>query len=486
MNSTPPTPHEPAHLPRVLGPWMLAAIVVGTVIGTGVFKKAFAVSQSVPESGPAIGAWVVVGLLTLCGALALSEVAAIFPQAGGNYVFLREAYGRLFGFLWGWVEFWFLRVASCAALSAVFTESLHDVLKLALGTREEVLDFWSRQAVAAGVVAGLGLLAARGMRLGATVQFAVTCVKVGSLIAILLLPLIVIAFVTNPPTRPDPARLQPVWPSEWSVSYLGAFAVAMVAVMWPYNGWSNAAAVAGEVREPQRNIPRGFIGAVLLLIALYCSVNASYYLWIRGSEMAELSDTPVATAVATRALGSFGTLAASAAIMVSVFGAIAGNMLVGPRGIFALSRDGLAPVALSRIHARYETPLVATLLLTGLTVVFIFAVAGYARSGWASNPDKPPFDVITDFVVFGAGALETLAVASIFRFRSTHPPATVKLPYRCPGYPVVPAVFIVCMVAVLVNMFRAQQQRDEALIGLGFIVIGAVVYALVLRRRPTG
>ncbi len=461
---------------------MLAAIVVGTVIGTGVFKKARAVSEAVPESGPAIGAWVIVGLLTLCGALALSEVAALFPQTGGNYVFLREAYGRLFGFLWGWVEFWFLRVASCAALASVFTESLHDVLKLSLGS-EEVLGFWGRQSVAAGMVLGLGLLAARGMRLGATVQVALTSVKVGTLIAVLLLPLIVIGFIADPPTQPDLARLQPVWPSDWSAFNVGAFALAMVAVMWPYNGWSNAATVAGEVREPQRNIPLGFIGAVLLLIVLYSSVNASYYLWIGGAEMAKLTDTPVATAAATRALGSFGTLAASAAIMISVFGAVAGNMLVGPRGIFALSRDGLAPEALSHVHPRYQTPLIATLLLTVLTVVFIFAVAGYARSGWASNPDKPPFDVITDFVVFGAGALETLAVASIFRFRYTHPPAVVKLPFRCPGYPLVPGVFVACMTAVLVNMFLEKQSRDEALIGVGFIVIGAAVYAAVLRPR---
>jgi APA family basic amino acid/polyamine antiporter len=482
MNSTPP--HQLPALPRVLGPWMVVAIVVGTVIGTGVFKKARAVSEAVPESGPAIGSWIVVGLLTLCGALALSEVAALFPQAGGNYVFLREAYGRLFGFMWGWVEFWFLRVASCAALSSVFTESLHDVLKLGLGTNDEVLGFWPRQTVAAAVVVALGLLAARGTRLGAGLQFAVTCVKVGSLIAILLLPLIVIAFIADPPTRPDPARFQPVWPADWSSFSLGAFAVAMVAVMWPYNGWSNAAAIAGEVRDPQRNIPRGFIGAVLLLIVLYCSVNASYYLWLRGSEMAEVKDTPVATVVATRALGSFGTLAASAAIMISVFGALAGNMLVGPRGIFALSRDGLAPEALGRVHARYETPAVATLLLTGVTAAFIFAVAGYTRSGWASDPNKPQFDVITEFVVFGAAVFETLAVASIFRFRVTHPPATVKLAYRCPGYPFVPAVFIVCMVAVLGNMFVEEKQRFEALIGLGFIVIGAALYGAFLRQRP--
>lgn len=470
-------------LPRVLGPWTAAAIVVGTVIGTGVFKKARAVSEFVPESGPAIAAWVVVGLLTLCGTLALSEVAALFPQAGGNYIFLREAYGRAFGFLWGWVEFWFLRVASCAALAAVFTESLHDVLKLGLGTTDEVLAFWPRQAVAAGVVAALGLLAARGTRLGAGVQFVVTTVKVGSLVALMFLPLVVLALAIDAPVRPDPARFRPVWPADWAAFDLGKFALAMVAVMWPYNGWSNAAAIAGDIRDPQRNIPRSFVGGVILLIVVYSAVNTTYYLAVPAAEMKDLKDTPVATEVAYRLLGPVGKLLASAAIMMSVFGALGGNMLVGPRGVFALSKDGMAPAMLAAIHPRYETPFPATIAMTAVTGVFIFAVAGYTRSGWASDPNKPPFDVITDFVVFGAAVFETLAVASIFKFRRTHPPEVVALPYRCPGYPVVPAVFVACMVAVLGNMFAGPESRSEALIGLGFIATGGVVYALFLRGR---
>jgi amino acid transporter len=171
--------------------------------------------------------------------------------------------------------------------------------------------------------------------------------------------------------------------------------------------------------------------------------------------------------------------------MFSVFGALGGNMLVGPRGVYALSRDGLAPAALARIHPRFLTPFAATIAMTAVTAGFIFAVAGYTRAGLAPDPNKPPFDVITDFIVFGAAVFETLAVASIFRFRYTHPPATVKLAYRCPGYPVVPAVFVGCMVAVMVNMIASPEQRTEALIGLGFIAAGGIVYALFLRGgRP--
>jgi APA family basic amino acid/polyamine antiporter len=475
-------------LPRVLGPWLATAIVVGCVIGTGVFKKAKAVSENVPDSGPAIAVWVVVGLLTLCGAMALAEVASLFPRAGGNYVFLREAYGPIFGFLWGWVEFWFLRVASIAALASVFSDSLNDVLKLALKQDLDVLSFWPRQVASAVIVAGLGLLAARGTKLGASVQFGVTVVKVGSIIALMVLPVVVLVFGLDSPVKPDAANFRPVWPADWGAFRVGAFAAAMVAVMWPYNGWSNVSSIAGEVKEPQRNVPIAFVGGLLILIALYSLVNVSYYLTIPGREMATL-ERHVATEASYRLLGSFGLLAASAAIMISVFGAIGGNMLVGPRSLFALGRDGLAPSALGTVHAKYQTPFVATILLTGVSVAFIFVAAAYSRmepppaSGEA--PPKALFDILTDFVVFGAGALETLAVASIFVFRRRHPADVAALPYRCPGYPVVPGIFVLCMIAVLGNMFLEPNQRREALSGLGFIAVGAVVYigTLVGRRN---
>jgi amino acid transporter len=468
-------PDEPADpLPRVLGPWLAGAIVVGTVIGTGVFKKGSAVSAAVPETGPALLAWVAVGLLTLCGAMALAEVAALFPRAGGNYVFLREAYGRPFGFLWGWVEFWFLRCASCAALAVVFAESLADVLRQARGSE---LAFWDRQAVAAGVVTALGLLAARGTRLGAGVQLVVSSVKLGSLVGIAVLPGVVLGLGTAAEVTPSVANLQPVWPERWNWS---AFAVAMVAVLWPYNGWTNVAPIAGEVRDPQRNIPRAFVGGVLTLIVVYTGINLSYYLTLPAAEMARVTGSPVASEVCRRLAGPAGLLAASAAVMLSVFGALGGNMLVGPRGVFALSRGGLAPAVFGRVHSRYRTPLAATLLMTGVTVGFIYAVAAYTEWRPPARGAKAPFDVLTDFVVFGAGVFELLAVGTVYVFRRRYPGVT--LPYRCPGYPVVPAVYLVAMTAVFVNMLASPADRAEAVAGVGFIAVGAGVYAAVYRR----
>jgi amino acid transporter len=443
-----------------------------------VFKKGTAVSKAVPESGLGIAAWVVVGLLTWCGAMALAEVASLFPHAGGNYVFLREAYGRIFGFLWGWVEFWFLRVASCAALASVFVESLNDVLKLATGQDEEVLSFWARQGIASAAVVLLGLLSAHGTRLGAGFQFVITAVKVGSIVALIFLPLVILALALDSPVKPEWSRFRPVWPVDWSGAKFAAFATAMVAVLWPYNGWSNMAAIAGEIRNPQRNIPLAYACGMVLLILLYSLVNVSYYLAVPANEMAVLKDTPLAAEVCRRLVGPVGLLIASAAIMTSVFGAIGGNMLVGPRSLFALSRDGLAPPVLGGIHTHYQTPYAATLLLTLVTVLFIFAVSIYTR---IVPPTKSYFDTVTDFVVFGAGVLETLAVAAIFVFRVRHRAEVAALPFRCPGYPVVPALYVLVMTAVLGNMLRNEDDRDIALIGLGFIAAGAGVYAAMKR-----
>src|SRR5437660_7898502 len=196
-------PSRPGLL-RALGPLMGTAVVVGTVIGSGVFKKPQVVAENVPFFGVAALVWIGIGLLALLGALALAEVAVLFPRAGGNYVFLKEAYGRMAGFLWGWVEFWIIRSASIAALATMFTESLHDILKQALhsGTTADVLAFWPRQVLTALVIAVLAAVNARGTKLGGGLQVFVTFLKVGSLLFIIVPPFAVLAAVAQPEHPP--------------------------------------------------------------------------------------------------------------------------------------------------------------------------------------------------------------------------------------------------------------------------------------------
>jgi amino acid transporter len=482
-------PTQPPGLVRVLGPWMATALVVGTVIGTGVFKKARNVTAEVPEFGPAISVWVVVGLLTLLGALALAEVAVLFPRAGGNYVFLREGYGRWAGFLWGWVEFWIIRSASIGALAVMFTESFHDVLRQALypGEKVEVLSFWVRQLLTVLVIGTLAGINIRGTRLSGGVQLFITLLKVGSILFITVLPFAVLAVVSEPSHPPRVEYLSPVWPAgRPGVTTWAAYGTAMVAVLWAYNGWMNLGPVAEEVKDPQRNIPRSLLLAVLILIGLYVGAQVAYYLVMPREEVAAVpGDTAVATVFCAKLLGPVGVVLASAILMTSAFGALNGNLLVGPRLLFAMGRDRLVPQSFERLHPRYGTPALAIAVMAGWSCLLVLGVATLVKNPLPGLDlsKKDPFDIMTDFVIFGSVTFETLAVASIFLFRWKLPPTPENRPYRCWGYPVVPLVYVLAMGAVLFNMFASPDQRTEALIGMGFIGVGAVVYVAAFRGR---
>lgn len=472
-------PHsEPTGRPellRVLGPWMGIALVVGTVVGSGVFKKAKTVAENVPESGLALLAWVLLGLLVLAGSLALAEIAVLLPRAGGNYVFLREGFGRWAGFLWGWVDFCIIRSASIAALAAIFTESLHDVLRDLLN-KHDVLSFWGEQGVTVSVIVALTLVNARGTTWGGGLQVIITTVKVLSLVGIAVLPFVVLGLLGED-AGVNAELLNPVWPADVTKVSWNKFGAALVGVFWAYHGWQNIGSVAEEVRNPGRNIPLSLIGGMLAVMALYVSANFAYYLVVPQDEMVRLGKaTPVATLFAARLLGRVGVMIASATVMTSVFGALNGNMLVGPRLLFAMGRDGLVPHGLARLHARYHTPAVAGLTLAAWSVLLVVGVA-------LLQPGSGTFDTLTDYAMFGALSFETLVVASLFVFRRRYPLDKVKLPYRCPLYPWLPLVYVVAMSAVLINMFW--EKTGESLAALGFMAVGAIVYVVAFAGRES-
>jgi amino acid transporter len=498
MSSTDTLPRS--QLVRALGPFTAIAVVVGTVIGSGVFKKPQVVAENVPFFGFAALVWVLGGLLALLGALALAEIAVLYPRAGGNYVFLREGYGRLAGFLWGWVELWIIRSASIAALASVFADSLCDVV--ANPKLQEVIGpvaaavlggEWSRQWLTVGVILGLAFVNVLGVRWGGLLQLVITLIKIGSLIGIAALPFVV-AYLTPPESpvpRPRAANLLPVWPSSWAEMNFARLGTALLGVLWAYHGWMNIAPIAEEVRRPQRNIPLALFCGIGILITLYLGANLAYYLILPAPEMATLKKTTVATAFSEQLLGPGGAALASAAIMMSVFGALNGNLLVGPRVLYAMSEDGLAPRALARVHPRFRTPAWAIVMLAAWSSVLVLAAAAlsvyrlpvFEVHGVAVDlnvPEgKPLFDIMTDFAMFGAIIFETMAISSIFVFRRRLPNA--ERPYRCVGYPVVPALYIAILSTVVVNTFL--NQRAEAAVGVGFIALGALVYYLIEGRR---
>ena len=504
MKTEPASPR--VSLVRALGPLMATAVVVGTVIGSGVFKKPQVVAESVPYFGLAALAWILVGLLAFFGALSLAEVAVLFPRAGGNYVFLREGYGRLAGFLWGWVEFCIIRSASLAALATIFAESLSDILRnqafqdaLGLNLGSEPLGFWAQRWLTIAVILGLALVNVLGVRWGGLLQLFITLIKVGSLVGIALLPFLVALFARPGAglPSPEPRNLLPVWPT-WSALSFGEFGVALVGVLWAYHGWMNVTWVAEEVRQPQRNLPLALLAGVGIIIILYLGANLGYYLIIPQDQIAAIpKDTTVATRFSMVLLGNIGAAVASAAVMCSVFGALNGNLLVGPRMLYAMGDDRLAPRALAAVHPRFHTPASAIAILAAGSVVLVLAGAlltlyrlpVFHVGEWLVDlnlpKDKGLFDVMTDFAMFGAVIFETLAVATIFVFRWRLPNA--ERPYRCWGYPLVPIVYVTIFALIAANMFRNPKQRTEALIGVGFIVVGATVYfATVIYQRFLG
>ena len=463
-----------------MGPLTAMAVVVGCVIGSGVFKKPQSVAEHAPFFGLVALAWVSTGLFILLGALAYTEVAVLYPRAGGNYVFLREAYGRLAGFLWGWVEFWIIRAGSIAALATVFAESLHDILKSLLtaptagGAPADLLGFWELKALTVAVIVLLTVVNVLGVKWGGGVQVAATVIKVASLLAIVAAPFVVLALVrSGSGIAPNASRLQPTWPDAWSGDLIRGLGAAFLGVYWAYHGWMNISPIAEEVRNPQRNIPLALLGGVGTVIFLYLGANLAYYLILSGPEIAAHKDTTTAAVFSMRLLGPVGAAAAAAAVMCSVFGTLNGNLLVGPRLLFAMGRDGLAPAALQNVHPRFRTPLTATLVLGAWSCLLVAGVAGLNQLK-AFGDKALDFDVLTDFAMFGSLTFETLAVLSIFVFRFRRPDA--ERPYRCPGYPVVPLLYVLLPAFVLTNM--AVNQTLQVGIAVAFIAAGAGVYFL--------
>jgi amino acid transporter len=442
------------------------AVIVGSVIGSGVFKKPQEVAQNVPHFEWAAAAWILGGVLALLGALALAELGAMMPRAGGNYVFLKEAYGPLWGFLWGWIEFWIVRTGSIAALATIFSESLHEILKA-----EYPLDPWQQRFTTASVIALLSLVNAAGVRWGGLVQNLTTWLKVASLVAIGLLPFVV--------RQAHFEYLTPSWSGSKPLTLAG-FGAALLGVMWAYHGWMNLSPLGEELRDPQRSVPRALLLGVGIVMAVYLFANLAYALVLPQSRIAEPNQI-VAVSFARQAFQDYGSkamalagAAISAAIMLSVFGALNANILIGPRTYYALGRDGLFPSFFGEVHATYRTPVLSIL------VQAVWAIGLVLGSDLLKETqDEALFDTLTNFVMFGAIIFETMVIAAIFRFRRLLP--DLPRPYRCWGYPTVPFLYVVILSLVLVVTVYNQPVKSAA--GLAFILTGALVHFLSTRRK---
>jgi amino acid transporter len=466
-------------LPRVLGPVEAFCVIVGCVIGSGIFIVPAKVAREAPFMGLIIVLWIVGGLFCGAGALTLAELGAMLPRAGGPYVYLRAAYGALPAFLFGWAEFLVVRTGSMATLAAAFARYFAQVVPPPTGIRSEV---W--QAGSAGLaIAVVAIVNVLGTAFGGRLQVGGTVLKVGGVCTLIALPFVI--------GGGDVSHFSPVWPRGVTTSMLGGMMAAMVGILWAYDGWINLTPLAEEVRDPGRNLPRAMILGMGTLIALYLGMTLVYHYVLPFSEVAGSSDKGGTRAVAAvfcnHLLGRRGLLAISVLVMCSTFISLNGNALTGPRSYFAMARDGLFFHSLARIHPRFETPANAVIAqavwaisLTVAGTAMIVSPAPTAASGlpapvlaaWVKLNTTPLYDLLYTYVIFGANLFYLLAIASVFVLRVRQP--DLPRPYRTWGYPVTPALYLVASLCLLGDMLV--RTPAESISGLAIVALGLPAY----------
>jgi len=428
-------------LPRQLGVWSAAGAAVGLTIGSGIFRVPSTVAAETGSVGGAILVWVLGGVITLCGALTVAELAALFPRAGGLYVFLREAYGQLTAFLFGWSWF-FIRSAASAGTALIFVAYLRTFIPL---------DDAQGRMIAVALIVLVGLANYRSVKLGAAIQNVST---VGKVVALFVLAVAI--FALGDAQGGALAAAPSLTP--WSP---GGFGVALIAVLFAYDGWIAATLIAGEIRDPERALPRALGGAAVVIVAVYLAINAAYLYALPLAAMA--GSKAVAADAMTRVAGAGGAALVASLVMLSTFGGLNAGLMTGPRVVYAMAEDGLFFRSVASVHPKFQTPHVATAVIVALTVL---------------NASVRTFEQLAEAFVLLLYPFLALTVAAVFVLRQRRP--DLPRPYRTTGYPIVPAIFLIGVVAMMAN---ALVKRPSAtLLSAGIVAAGLPVY-LIWRRK---
>jgi APA family basic amino acid/polyamine antiporter len=464
MNAENSSPAGSPQLLRGMGPWAAVAVNVANMIGTGVFLKTRVMTCNVGNPRTVLAVWVVAGLLSLAGTFSYSEIAAMMPQAGGDYVYLRRAYGRLVGFMYGWMVFAVARAGSQAALAV----GLAIFMNVALGG---ALEQWRLPGVVPGgswQINGLTLVALAAIWVVALINCASVAAGGRTALVLTLAKVVLVvgvgvaAFTFGTGNWAHFGETGAAGTCEGVAGSarggIAGFGAAMLGALWAYDGWNNVAPLAGEIRDPQRNMPRAFVGGMLVVGTLYLFVNSAYFYALSPAAIASVAATSsVATEVLKRFWGPIAVSLTAIALMVSSFGSLQASVLANSRIPFAMARDGLFFHALAKISPRSRVP--------------IRAIA--AQAVWGSVLAlSGSYDSLTDSVIFVSWAFYGLSIAALFVFRSTLP--DLPRPYRAWGYPVVPALFLLVTLALLANTFVAAPH--QALEGVGVLLLGLPFY----------
>ena len=424
-------------LPRHLGLWSAVAVLVGSTIGSGIFRVPATVAERLQEPGPVILAWVVGGLIALFGALTLAELAGALPRSGGVFAYILEAFGPLPAFLFGWSELAVIRASALGAIATIFAEYLGYFIPL---TPMQV-----RLVAALGVVT-VGLFNYLGVSRAAVVMNLTTVLKYGALAALVLLALTAGEGSTD--------HFSAAWRSGINISLIGT---ALIAIMWTYDGWADLSFMGGEVKNPGRTLPMALIVGTFGILVIYLLLNLAYIYLVPLPEMARSPLIAATAAERIPLLGPYAGAVISAVVVISCFGTLHGSMMTGPRIFFAMADRGLFFQSIARVSPRYKSPSVAIWLATVLGVVYVLL---------------NDFQQLAEKFILGIWPFYALAVGAVFVLRRKRP--DLPRPYRTWGYPVVPILFLLASLGMVLNALWT----DPVNTGVTFAIIlaGVPVY----------
>lgn len=444
-----------ARLQRALGLRHAIAIVVGTIIGSGIFLVPKEMMQAVGSAKLVYLAWIVGGVLSTFGALTYAELGALKPQAGGEYVYVRDGYGPLAGFLYAWTWFVIAKPASIATITIGLMRILgtfNVFAFLAQNAMTVPITITWAQIGAMVATAGISALNYIGVRKAGDFQFVFTCLKVVMIVAIVFF-----AFSYRGGTLHNFATSFP-----GATGGISGFMIALVAALWAYDGWNDLNMVSEEIERPERNIPLALIIGVLLVAALYMATNAAVQYVLPAAQVAA-SDRPASEATRI-AIGAAGALIVSAGMALSMLVGLNGTIMSGGRVPFAVARDGYFFAALAKVHPRYLTPGNALVVQAALSCILLLVVSRFQQ--------------LFSIAIFAEWLFYMIAASTIFVFRRRIPDAPRH--YKTWGYPVVPAIFIAASAFLLYSTFAANLGRST--IGLAVILAGIPVF-LFFRKR---
>ncbi len=482
-------------LKRALGLYATTALVIGSVVGSGIFSSPSEMARDLPSAPYLLGVWVLTGVLTLFGAFSMCELVGQMPKTGGLYEYFREVYGEGIGFLYGWANFVIAGSGAIAAISFFFSMYAENFVALphfthtlaSLGLKENTpwnipflgaifpYQFLGRKLVASGLVIFLTALNIRGVKLGGTLQSISTTMKLLAILAIVL-----VAFIAGSHTG-SAANWTHAAPAGRSVlsgwTLIGAIALAMSGAFWSYDGWGNVAYIAGEVREPTRTIPRAIVMGTLIFIVLYVVVNLSYFYILSVTGVANAPGDRVASQMIFAVVGAGGAGVIAAIMMLSAFDTTNSTTLTNARVYYAMARHGLFVRKSAEVHEKFQTPHIALMLQGAWSIILLMTGS---------------FDLITSMYVFVNWVLYVLMALAIFVLRKRNPLGV--RPFSVPGYPWVPSIFVIFasafLIITLVTDIQAYQAGTQPLIksltGIALVLTGLPFYFYWRWKRKSG